>query len=149
MKCNICGVVWHNTVTHDIVTKKNGSIEEFRNDLQLDNSRLFVTDEQELVIMTRSEIQTYPYDNIEREHTRISLSELKDLTLDEYRFRNLSPYHQEHINNPDYQWVNCCNMYVKKSKMINGECPYHQRVMTGEEGQYLLYDEFNQDGEAW
>ena len=29
-------------------------------------------------------------------------------------------------------------------------CPYHQRVGVDSEGvRYLMYDEFNQDGEEW
>lgn len=60
-------------------------------------------------------------------------------------------YHERYGNDPNYQWVNCCEMYVKKSQMILIDgvlvCPYHQRVMQGEDGPYLLYEEFNQDGE--
>lgn len=59
-------------------------------------------------------------------------------------------YHERYGNDPNYQWVNCCQMYVKKSEIIDGECPYHQKVMYDSEGvPSLRYDEFNQDGEEW
>lgn len=58
-------------------------------------------------------------------------------------------YHKRFKNDPTRIWVNCCQMYVEKSKLIDGDCPYHQRVMQSEDGPYLLYDEFNQDGEEW
>ena len=54
---------------------------------------------------------------------------------------------QPHGNQTLY--CNLCQMYVKPCS-FDGEdelCPYHQRVGHGEEGSYLMYDEFNQDGE--
>lgn len=50
---------------------------------------------------------------------------------------------QPHGNQTMY--CNMCSMYVKPDQ--DGDCPYHQKVMVGEEGPYLKYDEFNQDGE--
>ena len=36
------------------------------------------------------------------------------------------------------------------NSVFKGDCPYHQRVINdSEEGPYMAYDEFNQDGEAW
>ena len=41
-----------------------------------------------------------------------------------------------------------CNMCGFDTYRDRGQdCPYHQKVMQSEEGSYLLYDEFNQDGE--
>jgi len=53
-------------------------------------------------------------------------------------------YHEKYGKDPNYVWVNCCNMYVHKKDLYNGECPYHQRVLSD---RTLLWDEFNQDGE--
>jgi hypothetical protein len=43
-----------------------------------------------------------------------------------------------------------CNQcgYETTHNDING-CVYHQRIIQDEEGSHLLYEEFNQDGEAW
>jgi len=47
-------------------------------------------------------------------------------------------------------YCNACQMYVKPVGWEGEQvCPYHQRVCHGEEGSYLMYDEFNQDGEEW
>ena len=59
-------------------------------------------------------------------------------------------YHKRYRDNPDYVWVNCCQMYIAKTKLDHGECPYHQEVLTDSEGvRYLKYDEFDQDGNAY
>ncbi len=59
-------------------------------------------------------------------------------------------YHKRYRDNPDYIWVNCCQMYILKTKLDDGECPYHQKVKYDSEGvPYFRYDEFNQDGEEW
>ena len=53
---------------------------------------------------------------------------------------------QPHGNQTLY--CNQCQMYVKPTKWENEDvCPYHQRVGTSEDGPYLMYDEFDQDGE--
>ena len=46
-------------------------------------------------------------------------------------------------------YCNMCEMYVKPTSFDgqNNLCPYHQRLGHSEEGDYLMYDEFNQDGE--
>ena len=31
----------------------------------------------------------------------------------------------------------------------NDICPYHQRSYQSEEGTVMMYDEFDQNGEAW
>ena len=51
---------------------------------------------------------------------------------------------QSHGNQTLY--CNMCQMYVKPAS-DDGSCPYHQKVMHSEEGDYYRYDEFNQDGE--
>lgn len=57
-------------------------------------------------------------------------------------------YHQKYANDPKYVWVNCCSMYIEKSKLDDGECPNHQKVKHDSDGvPYLKYDEFDQDGE--
>ena len=48
-------------------------------------------------------------------------------------------------------YCNQCQAYVVPTS-FGGEddiCPYHQRTYQGEEGTVFMYDEFNQDGEAW
>ena len=48
-------------------------------------------------------------------------------------------------------FCNLCDAYVIPTS-FGGEddiCPYHQRTYEGEEGTVFMYDEFNQDGEAW
>lgn len=46
-----------------------------------------------------------------------------------------------------------CNIHGEvNGTMWQGElvCPYHQRSAVDEDGAtYLMYDEFNQDGEEW
>ena len=44
-----------------------------------------------------------------------------------------------------------CNMCGYETHRYNegDSCPYHQKVIHDEEGSHLLYEEFNQDGEAW
>jgi len=56
-------------------------------------------------------------------------------------------YHKRYSNDPNYVYVNCCQQYILRSRMDNGECPNHQKVMHDEDGiAYLKYDEFDQDG---
>ena len=49
---------------------------------------------------------------------------------------------QPHGNQTLY--CNICQMYVKPDE---DGCPYHQKVLQSEEGPYLKYDEFDQNGE--
>jgi len=43
-----------------------------------------------------------------------------------------------------------CEMFVAPDNFDGSDhCPYHQYVRHNEEGSYLQYDEFNQDGEEW
>ena len=49
-------------------------------------------------------------------------------------------------------YCNACNGETKRDDedpIYKGDCPYHQRVVQGEEGNYLAWEEFNQDGEEW
>lgn len=45
---------------------------------------------------------------------------------------------------------NKCDMYVVPTT-FNGQecCPYHQQVYQSEEGPVFMYDEMDQDGEAY
>ncbi len=73
----------------------------------------------------------------------------KVLTLSE-EINHSEEYHKRYSNDPNYVWVNCCQMYVLKSRLDEGECPYHQVVKHDSEGiPYLRYDEFDQDGNAY
>jgi len=40
-----------------------------------------------------------------------------------------------------------CNICQYETVQDQDGCIYHQRVLESEEGSYLKYDEFNQDGE--
>ncbi len=131
LKCTKCGVVWHETKDHDLVMKKQGAIEEWEQSFEGQSGRGIVVDG---IVYFRHD------DN----YSWKPLADFEDKTMDEFNFQNLSPYHQKHINDPNYTWVNCCNMYILKSKLYKGDCPYHQRVLA--DGT-LLWDEFNQDGE--
>ena len=42
-----------------------------------------------------------------------------------------------------------CETERDDDDVFKGGCPYHQKVMSNEEGSYLVYEEFNQDGEEW
>ena len=42
-----------------------------------------------------------------------------------------------------------CNMCNYETIHDDDGCINHQKVLYGEEGPYLRYDEFNQDGEEW
>lgn len=49
-------------------------------------------------------------------------------------------------------YCNMCQMYVKPTSFggEDGICPYHQRSSVDEDGAtYQMYDEFDQDGEAY
>lgn len=49
-------------------------------------------------------------------------------------------------------YCNACNGETERDDedpIYKGDCPYHQRVVQGEEGSYLAWEEFNQDGEEW
>jgi len=51
----------------------------------------------------------------------------------------------EHKKNYKY-----CNMCGYETKQDEDGCVWHQHVKTDSEGvQYLKYDEFDQDGNAW
>jgi len=42
-----------------------------------------------------------------------------------------------------------CNICGFETRQDKDGCVYHQRVLEGEEGPYLKYDEFDQDGNAY
>jgi len=45
-------------------------------------------------------------------------------------------------------YCNRCGFDTNRDKE-GDDCPYHQEVLYGEEGAYLKYDEFDQDGNAY
>ena len=49
------------------------------------------------------------------------------------------------------QYCGICDCETERDDddVFEGSCPYHQRTMSNEEGSYLVYEEFNQDGEEW
>ena len=49
------------------------------------------------------------------------------------------------------QYCNICGCETNRddNDVFEGGCPYHQKTITNEEGSYQVYDEFDQDGEAW
>jgi len=48
-------------------------------------------------------------------------------------------------------YCNMCQGYVIPTSFggQNDICPYHQRSYQSEEGTVMMYDEFDQNGEAW
>ena len=48
-------------------------------------------------------------------------------------------------------YCNICQRYVTPTSFggENDICPYHQRSYQSEEGTVMMYDEFDQNGEAW
>ncbi len=144
LKCTKCGYVWHETKDHDLVMKKQGAIEQWRNSFDSLGGRAIVVDKVVYLRMTIDTGLPPNHPDEKEEYESKPLADFEDKTIKEFNFENLSPYHQKHINDPKYTWVNCCNMYILKSKLYKGDCPYHQRVLA--DGT-LLWDEFNQDGE--
>ena len=49
------------------------------------------------------------------------------------------------------QYCNICGCETNRddNDVFEGGCPYPQKTIPNEEGSYQVYDEFNQDGEAW
>ena len=49
------------------------------------------------------------------------------------------------------EYCNLCERETDRDKnsIFKGDCPYHQKVIHSEEGDYYAYDEFDQNGEAW
>ena len=46
-------------------------------------------------------------------------------------------------------YCNACGYETKRDDsdpVYKGDCPYHQRVIHSEEGDYLAWEEFDQDG---
>lgn len=139
--CDECSNTWHKTKDHNEVKTKEGSIEEWNLN---ESGRTVVYDGIVYQFYTVND-SFNDGSNLQEQFVRqIPLSKLDNLSMNEFHYDNLSPYHKKYINDPNYTFVNCCQMYIKKSQMINDECPYHQRVLS--DGT-LLWDEFNQDGE--
>ena len=57
-------------------------------------------------------------------------------------------YNEERRYDDLHQYCNICGHVTKRDKK-GDDCPYHQEVLYGEEGAYLKYDEFDQDGNAY
>lgn len=49
------------------------------------------------------------------------------------------------------QYCGICDCETERDNddVFKGGCPYHQKTISTEEGSYLVYEEFNQDGEEW
>ena len=64
---------------------------------------------------------------------------------------DLDPFEKPTQQPHDKCTMHCgrCMMYVEPH-VFDGEehCPYHQYVRHSEDGDYLQYDEFDQDGES-
>lgn len=166
IKCSKCGVAWHPTKHHNTAVAKTGAIQTHYDNVSamlgsnggqtgwIDSEGLvtqtFCFDEP--VTISQAQLNEIAKDSLILEHSEThikiqkTLAEFADKTQKELDWERLSPYHKKFINDPEYQWVNCCQMYVKKSRIAEcgGRCPYHQYVLA--DGS-LAYDELNQDGE--